>query len=401
MVTLNRRAFLQRSSLACAGLSPLACRSGRLWAQAAGLMQSSRENSAIVIPNVSVGRLACRLPPVEVDDHRVVRTVVGLRPYRPSGFVVRAEKLDETLVIHNYGHGGAGISLSWGTAQLALQMGCPGYAGPVAVLGSGAVGLATARLLQENGFKVTIYTKALPPDTTSNIAGGAWTPFLVVDPEKCDARFNQQLLAAAEFAYQRYLTMLGDRFGVRWIQSYEIYKSKDGFNASSPLETQSVFRGMRPEFRDLTPEEHPFPAGSAVRQTDTLLIEPPRYLQAMSDAFRDASGTIVVGAIADRAAIAQLPEKLVFNCTGLGAKDIFQDDELTPVRGQLTLLQPQPEVRYAVSHDELYMLPRADGIVLGGTYELGMTSLSPDAEKMRRMLARHRAFFASYRRIRC
>jgi len=382
-------------------LSPLAQRSGRLWAQGARLVQTPRESSAIVIPRVSLGGLACNLPPVEVENDRVIRTVVGLRPYRPSGFVVRAEKVDDTLIVHNYGHGGAGISLSWGTAQLALQLGCQGYAGPVAVLGSGAVGLATARLLQEAGFKVTIYTKALPPDTTSNVAGGAWTPFLVSGLEKTGARFNQQLLSAAEFAHQRYLTMLGDQYGVRWIRTYDVFKSKDGLDASSPAGTQSMFRGMRPEFRDLTPEEHPFPAGSEVRQSDTLLIEPPRYLQAMLDAFREASGDVVMRAIADRAAITQLPEKLVFNCTGLGAKDIFQDDELTPVRGQLTLLKPQPEVHYAVSHDELYMLPRTDGIVLGGTYELGMTSLTPDTEKMRRILARHRAFFNSYRRTAC
>jgi len=312
---------------------------------------------------------------------------------------VRAEKLDETLVIHNYGHGGAGITLSWGTAQLALQIGCPGCEGPVAVLGCGAVGLATARLLQEAGFKVTIYTKTLPPDTTSNAAGGAWTPFLVADPERVDVRFNQQLLLAAEFAHKRFLSMLGEQFGIRWIRSYSIAKS--GFDESSSIGTQSMFRSMRPEFRDMTPAEHPFRADSAVRQFDTLLIEPPRYLEAMMGAFREASGTILVGTIADRAAIAKLPEKLVFNCTGLGAKDLFQDAELMSARGQLTFLKPQPEVHYAVSHDELYMLPRTDGIVLGGTYELGVTSLTPDMDKMRKILARHKAFFDGYRHPSC
>jgi D-amino-acid oxidase len=396
---MNRRTFIHRSGLACAGLSPLAHLSECLWAQAAGSGQSSQESPEAAVASVSLGGPACHLSPVHVENHGAIRTVVGLRPYRPSGFVVRAEKMGETLVIHNYGHGGAGITLSWGTAQLALQIGCQGHEGSVAVLGCGAVGLATARLLQESGFKVTIYTKALPPDTTSNAAGGAWTPFLVAEPGKIDAGFTEQLRFAAEFAHKRYLTMLADRFGVRWIRSYAI--SKDGFDESSSIGTQSMFRSMRPEFRNLTPAEHPFPAESAVRQFDTLLIEPPKYLQAMMDAFREASGTVLVSTIADRNAIAQLPEKLVFNCTGLGAKDLFQDDELMPVRGQLAFLRPQPEVDYAVSHDELYMLPRTDGIVLGGTYELGVASLSPDMAKMRNILARHKAFFDSYRRTSC
>jgi glycine/D-amino acid oxidase-like deaminating enzyme len=121
----------------------------------------------------------------------------------------------------------------------------------------------------------------------------------------------------------------------------------------------------------------------------------------MMHAFREAEGTIVVKTIADRAAIAQLQENLIFNCTGLGSKDLFPDDELMPARGQLTFLKPQPEVLYAVSHDELYMLPRADGIVLGGTYELGETSLTPDKKKMRVILAKHKAFFDSYRHVKC
>jgi len=393
---MDRREFLRRGGLVCASLSPLAAFSPRTFARANNFLPSFHQDQSNAVPEISLGGTARNLPRVHVEDNRVVRTIVGLRPYRPSGFVVRAEKLDDTLVIHDYGHGGAGITLSWGTAQLALQMGCEGHTGPVAVLGSGAVGLATARLLQEAGFPVTIYTKALPPETTSNIAGGAWFPFLVVDPEKSDARFNQQLLAAAEFAYKRYQTMLGPQFGVRWVRNFDV--SKHSFNESGPIGTQSVFRGMMPEFRDLKPEEHPFPAASFVRQFDTLLIEPPKYLAAMLEAFRQASGTLVVREIADRAAIAQLPEKLVFNCTGLGAKEIFDDEELTPVRGQLTILKPQPEVDYALSHDELYMLPRTDGILLGGTYELGMDSIIPDMEKKRKMLARHKAFFDSYRR---
>jgi glycine/D-amino acid oxidase-like deaminating enzyme len=393
---MNRREFLRRSGLACAALSSLACFPERTWGQSAGLIQSFRDSPPIVVPDISFDRPGCNFAPVHVEARGVIRTTVGLRPYRPSGFVVRPEKVDETLVIHNYGHGGAGLTLSWGTAQLALTMGCQGHSGSAAVLGSGAVGLATARLLQEAGFKVTIYTKALPPETTSNIAGGEWFPFLVADPEKSDARFNQQLLSAAEFAYRRYLSMIGDRFGVRWVRSYSI--AKDGFDEAGPMGTQSAFRGMMPEFRDLKPQEHPFPTASSVRQYDTLLIEPPRYLPAMQDDFLEASGTILVREIADRTAIAQLPEKLVFNCTGMGAKDIFGDDELTPVRGQVTYLKPQPQVDYAVAHDQLYMLPRTDGILLGGTYELGMSSLTPDIDKRRKMLARHKAFFDSYRR---
>ena len=117
------------------------------------------------------------LAPVNVDASRIIRTVAGLRPYRRSGFVVRAEALGTKRLVHNYGHGGAGITMSWGSSKLATELGLPGHSGPVAVLGAGVMGLSTARLVQEAGFPVTLYAAALPPDTTSNIAGGQFHPF--------------------------------------------------------------------------------------------------------------------------------------------------------------------------------------------------------------------------------
>ena len=60
--------------------------------------------------------------PVKVARNRIIRTVVGLRPFRPEGFVIRADRLGSKLLIHNYGHGGSGVTLSWGTSSLAVDL---------------------------------------------------------------------------------------------------------------------------------------------------------------------------------------------------------------------------------------------------------------------------------------
>jgi D-amino-acid oxidase len=335
------------------------------------------------------------LPPVHVSVDREIRTVVGLRPYRLSGFCVRSEQLDHTLLIHNYGHGGAGVTLSWGRAKLAIDLGAQGHRGPIAVLDAGAVGLATARLLQESGFSVTIYSKEIPPNTTSNIAGAQWFPYTLVDEDKRTPAFDDQLIRAARFAYQRYQIMLGPKYGIRWMRNY--FLNNQGVDESGFYGKQSDTRSMMPEFRELRPEEYCFPVYSSVRQFDTLFIEPPTYLQAMIGDFLVAGGHIQIAEIADRSAITKLTEKLVFNCTGLGSKQILGDPELVPLKGQLTILLPRSEIQYASTVDDRYMYSRTDGILLGGTHEHGNWSLAPNLEAKNTILHEHQRFFEQFR----
>ena len=152
-----------------------------------------------------------------------------------------------------------------------------------------------------------------------------------------------------------------------------------------------------PELRDLSPGEHPFTGHPYVRQFDGMLIEPPIYLAAMLEDVRIAGGVVRVGEIADRAALAALPERVIVNCTGLGSRALFGDTELVPVKGQLTFLLPQPEVTYAVLAGELYMFPRSDGILLGGTHAEGDWSLEPDPAAKAQVLAGHREIFGGFR----
>ena len=158
---------------------------------------------------------------------RIIREVAGLRPYRAEGFVVRAERLGSKLLVHNYGHGGGGVTLSWGTSDMAAELVIDsGREGDVAVLGAGAVGLATARLLQRRGRTVTIYTRDLPPNTTSNMAGAQWSPSTVSD--NLDGPFGDQFECAARLAYRHFQNLVGPDYGVRWIDNYFLGEERPG-----------------------------------------------------------------------------------------------------------------------------------------------------------------------------
>src|SRR5437016_11498554 len=97
-----------------------------------------------------------------------------------------------------------------------------------------------------------------------------------------------------------------------------------------------------------------------------MLIQPPIYLSAVLTDFRIAGGGVRVKHFDDISQLQQLAEPVIFNCTGLGARALFDDQELTPIKGQLTVLLPQAEVNYlTLMEDDLYMFPRTDGVLLG------------------------------------
>lgn len=327
-----------------------------------------------------------------MDERRVIRTVVGLRPYRKSGFRVETEALGDKVLIHNYGHGGGGISLSWGTAQLALERALQTPHRQAAVIGSGAVGLATARLLQDHGFSVTIYARDLPPNTTSNIAGAQWSPTTVVDADRRTASWDSLFVTASRFAFRHFQLLVQPRYGVTWRENYFLSESPRRFSGGEHALLDDIIPLV-----DLSPNEHPFHGYFAARML-SMHIEPSVYLLAVLADFRLAGGRVIVRDFPDAPSIGSLTEPLVLNCTGLGAAALFGDGEMLPIKGQLTVLVPQPEVDFiTIGPGGLYMMPRQDGIILGGTFERGVSTLEPNPSEVQRIVQGNRALFDSMR----
>lgn len=54
-----------------------------------------------------------------LQQKRIIGNWAGLRPFRET---VRLEKEPNTNIIHNYGHGGSGFTLSFGCAETVLQL---------------------------------------------------------------------------------------------------------------------------------------------------------------------------------------------------------------------------------------------------------------------------------------
>ena len=347
-----------------------------------------------------------------ISWERVIRTTVGLRPHRDSGFVLKAERLDDKTVIHDYGFGGAGMSLAWGCGAMAADMALEHNTRKAAVLGCGSPGLTAARQLQRRGFEVTIYAMSVPPDTTSNKSYAGFTPTTaLVANERRTPAWDEQFRQAADLSYRQLQLLAGaPNWGVYWIDSYNAtddpIEPRPAAGAAAPgsREDDLLPQYMRPErTREvLGPGEHPFPTRYAVR-TSSLAIEPSIYLDKLVGDFILFGGKIVVRKFDTPRDLMSLPEPIVVNCTGLGSKSLFNDEELVPIKGQLTFCIPQSELKYRAfgrlptSAVAASISPRSDGIGVGNMMERGNWSLDPNLEVRQQNMDAAIQFFAAMR----
>lgn len=331
--------------------------------------------------HIPVTNFVHQVPKLKLSLDRIVKETVGLRPFRASGPRIAKEELGSKTIVHNYGHGGSGWSLSWGTGNLARELVLTTGARQIAVLGCGTVGLATARLLQEKGLEVTIYAKDLPPNITSSLATGTWSPASrVCDPKVATPAFRQQWEQATRFSFRTFQFLLGMNDIAAWVDEYNVYPEKpSGTTAISDGGEVYHLNGLIPDRQELTARQHPF-AGKYVTWRSNMMFNIPSYLHHQMSTFVMLGGKIRIREIKKLEDIDALTETCVVNCMGLGAKAVFNDEELTPVSGQLACLIPQPEVNYKLITKGANIIARKDGIYLGGNGLVGNWDTTPKRE---------------------
>jgi D-amino-acid oxidase len=347
------------------------------------------------------------LAPIRASTDRIFDIAVCLRPFRPAGPRVETERLGDTLVVHNYGHGGSGWSLSWGSSARAVRLAMQASPAEVAVIGCGALGLTSAILAQRAGARVTIYARDQLPETTSARATGEWTPdsrIALVNAAAPNFAAVWEDMARASFkTHRNYLGLPGTP--VEWIDQYAV--SDDAPRSSQASDTTSTskpvveFASYARSIRDLTPRWRRVPAdatpfkATSVARGEIMAFNIADYGHTLMNDFFIAGGQFRRADFRAPGQIAALGKKVVINCTGYGARALWKDETLVPVRGQIARLIPQPEVHYGLVYRGVLTVPRRDGLVVqsfaGGEMQgYGDTNETPDraeAEQAVRTLA--------------
>lgn len=242
----------------------------------------------------------------------------------------------------------------------------------VLVIGGGVSGLTCAIELRRRGHAVELWAALLPPDVTSSVAAAFWYPYKADPPAR--------VLGWSATSYRRFAALAGDpATGVTMRTAVEVLREP----SPSPWWAAAV-----PSLRAAPPELLP-PGFAHGWCFESPVIDTRRYLPWLIDELAKL-GVAIVQRRVD--AIAGLPHDVIVDCAGLGARELFGDDTLFPIRGQLVHVQdPGLDVVVLDETDPRgisYVVPRGDDCVLGGTAEPGDDDLEARVASTRGIVER-------------
>lgn len=305
-----------------------------------------------------------------ISKENIIGTNVGIRPFRKTGVRIEAEKIEDKLIIHNYGYGGSGLTLSFGGAQEVLEILANNEtpSKTVAVLGAGVVGLTTAYDLLAKGYEVHIYADEWSPNLTSNIAAGIWSPLSF--PQDLSEGKNQFHLRMQKNAETRFLKSVGDDpefTGVRIIPSYS-FKTQASQESDKVKQREEIIAHF---------DNGVIKNG---RRTYELGIDGQLFMNDLYSKVKKNGAVLKQCHFESLEDVISIEEPIIINCTSMGSIKLFNDNDFIPVRGQLIYFKSQNDIDYLYFHNIdyssddtdlffVFVYPWSDRIILGGVYE--------------------------------
>lgn len=348
------------------------------------------------------------ITPPRISPLHIKEKISCIRSHRERIFQVATTVYRNKLICHNYGHGGAGWTFLFGAVHESIRQfhkACESATKyrkqAIAVIGAGCHGLLTAVLLARQGYQVRIIADQLDTLTSYKAAG-----FFFPKARTCSNDYERSLFKAFGFeSYAFYQQVAAGQHpflqaGAQFLPVYYGHDLDPGFTdyiqqkLMQPAKPVTVDFGNRKTY-DLWEYIAPF------IDTNSMMQELHRN--------RCELGIRITHM--HLASFDDVPETILFNCAGYGAKLLAADHHVIPVLGHLISLTNQPDplsMKYMLNvkvtmslesgrlRDELiYFVPKEEGLV-GITFKRGQDSLTADEYEFDRIITRCMDYFGSY-----
>jgi D-amino-acid oxidase len=221
------------------------------------------------------------------------------------------------------------------------------------VVGAGVSGLSCAIRLLEAGHEVEVISDRFSPDTVSDVAAAIWYPFLTAPADRADG------WGVATYAELERLAEEESDSGVRMRDGKEYLRE-----AVDPPEWSEDIAAFRILDDSEIPEGYVF--GWQFRAP---VIEMPLYMPWLRSRVEALGGSFVQSFVED---LNEVSGEVVVNCVGLGARELCDDEDVRPARGQIIFIDQDPGIGHFDQTPETltYTIPRSDVTVLGGTAQI-------------------------------
>lgn len=348
-------------------------------------------------------RIVKLIRPILAAEH-IKEKVTCIRAHRERIFKVATQILNNKLICHNYGQGGAGWTFLFGCVNESIRQfeqeleQNPAYKNkPIAIIGAGCYGLLTAICLARKGYRLTIIAKDTQNTPSLKAAG-----FFFGRARKSSTSAEKAVFEALGMkSYGQYLEIVQEKHpfikaGVKLLPAYYGLDIDPGFG---PYIAKGLVKQPTPVTIDFGNDKT-----YDVMEYQTVFIDSITLMQELHEALMLLAIPIIPIHIEN---FDQIDQPIIFNCAGLGAKSLTQDTLIVPVQGHLITLKNQPieQMQYMLNvkvvmkntqgglRDELiYYTPKQEGI-LGITFIRGQDSLTANQHEFDRLMQRCQDFF--------
>lgn len=262
----------------------------------------------------------------------------------------------------------------------------------VAVIGTGIIGLHTAWELRQRHCHVTVYHLGNLWTTCSAKSAASFKPHEVFYDDRVHTMLHTGWDVYTHMAH-------GPASGVRLHEHWEAFSApkprprylevmKNVQDVAFPHVPGGYAHGWKYQTFFIDMSIHLFWLKAMLQENGVrfVAVDPERF-----DALDD---------------LLSLDEEAVFNCTGFGARELCQDWNVYPIKGQVALIDPIPDMPWSISADGFYLYPRQNDTVLGGTTEHHVYSEQHDPAVIQVLVRAHRRLLptlsiADVREVKC